>query len=111
MAYTAFKPTPEQRKMVQAMCAYGIPQNDICAVLGTTDKTFRKHFLTEIRIAATQANAKVAETAYQMAISGQTPSATFFWLKCRAGWRETDRDQSDPNIADALMKIADKLPG
>jgi len=24
-----------------------------------------------------------------MAISGKCPAATFFWLKCRARWRET----------------------
>ena len=30
----------------------------------------------------------MANKAYQMAIAGDPPAATFFWLKCRGGWKE-----------------------
>ena len=34
-----FVPTEEQRKIVRAMSAYGIPQHNICKVVGISPKT------------------------------------------------------------------------
>ena len=73
------------------MASYGVPQEDIGAVIKIGHCTLRKYFAAELATAAIQANAKVAETCYAMAISGQHPAATFFWLKTRARWHETDR--------------------
>ncbi|MBV8916413.1 MAG: hypothetical protein JOZ05_25670 [Acetobacteraceae bacterium] len=86
-----FAPTDQQRRTVRAMAAYGVPQDDIARVIDVAPKTLRLHFRDELDRAVIEANAKVAQTCYQMAISGQHPAATFFWLKTRAGWRETDR--------------------
>jgi hypothetical protein len=86
-----YKPSEKDRDIVRAMASYGIPQEDIGRVIGISHVTLRKYFASELETAAIQANAKVAETCYAMAISGQHPAATFFWLKTRAGWRETDR--------------------
>ena len=36
-----------------------------------------------------KANSSVAQSLYKMATSGKCPASTMFWLKCRAGWRET----------------------
>jgi hypothetical protein len=88
-----FAPTDEQRRAVRAMSAYGIPQDDIAKVIDIAPKTLRLAFRAELDKAAIEATAKVAETCYQMAISGQHPAATFFWLKTRAGWRETNRHE------------------
>jgi hypothetical protein len=90
---TAFVPTPEQRKMVRAMSAYGVPQIEICKVIGISDRTLRKAFRDELDRAAIEANAKVAEVCFRMATSGTVPAATFFWLKTRAGWREVTRQE------------------
>jgi len=90
---TAFVPTPEQRKMVRAMSAYGVPQTEICKVVGISDRTLRKKFREELDRAAVEANAKVAEVCFRMATSGTVPAATFFWLKTRAGWREVNRQE------------------
>src|ERR1022692_358796 len=91
MARKAFAPTEKDRAIVTAMASYGVPQEDIGKVIGISHVTLRKYFEPELEIAAIQANAKVAETCYAMATSGQCPAATFFWLKTRANWRETDR--------------------
>jgi hypothetical protein len=88
-----FEPTAEQRKTVEVMAAYGIPEEQIASTIGPkgiSPKTLRKHFRRELLLGATKANSKVAETAYQMAISGKSPALTIFWLKCRARWRETE---------------------
>ena len=63
----------------------------------------------------------VAQALYKMAISGTCPAATMFWLKCRAGWKETSvlqhsgpnggpiqfsNDELDKHITDELARIA-----
>ena len=85
----AFEVTEERRKFVEAMTAYGIKQPDIAAVLGISDRTLRTKFKAEIRTALAKATAKVAETVFNLATKERNPAACFFWLKCRAGWKET----------------------
>jgi hypothetical protein len=89
-----FEPTAEQRKTVEIMAAYGLPEEQIASTIGPKGidpKTLRKHFRRELLLGATKANSKVAETAYQMAISGKCPVMTIFWLKCRGGWKEREQ--------------------
>jgi len=74
------------------MAATGFTQEEIATCLGTKGidpKTMRKHFAVDLDTAANKANAAVANKAYQMAVTGNPPAATFFWLKTRCGWRET----------------------
>ena len=87
-----FKPTPEQRRNVEALAAYGIPEEELARTIGEHGidaKTLRKYFRRELDLAATKANSAVAQTLYQLATSGKCPAATMFWLKCRSGWKET----------------------
>ena len=88
-----FVPSPEQRKLVKTMSAFGIPQIDIAEVVGISDRTLRKAFREELDRGVIEANMKVAETCFRMATSGTVPAATFFWLKARAGWREVIRQE------------------
>ena len=88
-----FVPTPEQRKMVKTMAAFGIPQLDIASAVGISDRTLRKAFREELDRGVIDANLRVAETCFRMATSGTVPAATFFWLKARAGWREVVRQE------------------
>ena len=93
MARPRFKPTPEQRKWVEAMSGYGVPETEIAGTLGENGidpKTLRKHFRQELDRGGTKANANVAQALYRSATSGEYPAASMFWLKCRAGWRETN---------------------
>jgi hypothetical protein len=108
----AFIATPEQRKTVRAMAAFGIPQMEIANVVGISDRTLRKVFRDELDKAATEANAKVAEVCFRMATSGTVPAATFFWLKTRAGWREVSRHEHTGGDGGPvqLQKIEDTRP-
>jgi len=83
----AFDPTDEQRKTVKAMAGFGIPQEDIAAVLDVDPKTLRKHFRIELDTGETIATVKVAESLYNNATSGNV-AAQIFWMKARAGWSE-----------------------
>jgi len=93
-----FQPLPEQRKMVQAMTGYGVPQEDICMVIlnpstgkPIDSKTLRRCFRRELDTGTVIANSKVAESLYNKALgAGQgAVTAAIFWLKTRAGWKET----------------------
>jgi hypothetical protein len=84
----AFQPTDEQRRTVRAMSGFGVPHDDIATLLEIDPKTLRKHFRRELDRGNIEATAKVGQTLFQMATSGQNTAATIFWMKARAGWRE-----------------------
>jgi hypothetical protein len=88
MGRRAHKPDPAQRRQVEAMAAYGIPEIDIAAVLGVDPKTLRKHYRDELDLGETKANAQVAGFLFNSARTGNV-TAQIFWLKTRARWRET----------------------
>jgi hypothetical protein len=102
MARPRFKPADEQRKTVQVMAAYGIPEEQIARTLGVRGidpKTLRKYFPRELSVGGTLANSAVAQTLYQMATSGKCAAATIFWLKSRARWTER-APLARPEVAD-----------
>jgi hypothetical protein len=84
-----FNPTEEQRRLVKAFSAYGIPQEQIARRIGIrSTKTLREHFRKELAEGISDATFNVSQTLYKMAMSGKNIVATLFWLKCRAGWKE-----------------------
>lgn len=91
MGAKAYKPTAADRAQVEAMSAYGIPQADICRVIGISKPTLHKYYRDECDMGATKATAKVAESLFRKATGdGQgSVAAAIFWMKTRAGWRET----------------------
>jgi hypothetical protein len=88
MGRRAHKPDPLQRRQVEAMAAYGIPEFDIARVVGVDPKTLRKHYRDELDLGETKANAQVAGYLFNAAKGGNV-TAQIFWLKTRANWRET----------------------
>ena len=99
----AFKPTDDERKLVEQMTACGIPQESQCLVIrdGIDDKTLRKHFRRELDTAATKANAKVAGTLVNKAMGGDT-TAIIWWSKTRMKWSER---QEVEHTGDAVWTI------
>jgi hypothetical protein len=64
------------------------------------------------------ANAKVAQTMFSMASSGQHPGMTAMWLKCRMGWKEprtstdmrfVDEEGNDRDFSTAKRELAAEL--
>ena len=88
MGRRAHKPDPAQRRQVEALAAYGIPETDIAGVVGIDPKTLRKHYRDELDLGETKANAQVAGFLFNAAKNGNV-TAQIFWLKTRARWRET----------------------
>ena len=91
MGRRAHKPDPFHRRQVEAMAAYGVPEQNIARVVGIDAKTLRKHYREELDTGQTKATAKVAESLYRKATTDghQSVTAAIFWLKTRGGWRET----------------------
>src|SRR3954451_9977907 len=88
MGRRAHKPDAAQRRQVEAMAAYGIPEPDIARVVQIDPKTLRKHSRDELDMGETKANAQVAGFLFNSARNGNV-TAQIFWLKTRARWRET----------------------
>jgi hypothetical protein len=88
MARPSFSPAAEQRRSVKAMAGLGMRHQDIAVVLEIAEKTLRKHFRVELARGGIEANAKVLQTLYGMATSGENTAATIFYAKTRCGLRE-----------------------
>lgn len=95
MARPAHAPDPSQRRQVEALAGYGIPEPDIAGLIGCDPKTLRKHYRSELDHGHTKANARVAENLFRKATGEgkEAVTAAIFWLKARAGWREVQRHE------------------
>src|SRR3989337_240039 len=87
----AHRPDSISRRQVGAEAGDGGPEADIARVLTVDPKTLRKHYREELDTGHIKATAKVAENLYRKATGEgrEAVTAAIFWLKTRAGWRET----------------------
>jgi len=100
MARPRHQPEPFHRRQVEAMSGYGVPEADIARIIGIDPKTLRKHYRQELDQGHTKANVKVAENLFRKATGEgrEAVTAAIFWLKARAGWKETWQTEiSGPN--------------
>jgi len=95
MANKRYQPTEEDFAAVRKLAGYGLTAEQICAILVNPNtgkpigrETFFKNFGEIFHTGQMEAAAKVAKTAYQLAVSGQVPAMTMFWLKTRLNWQE-----------------------
>ena len=102
------EPTDQTRRTVEGMSAYGIPQEEISKVIGIDRNTLMKYYREELDTAKAKANAKVAESLYKKALANDSGAVTaaIFWLKTRAGWKETvHNEHSGPEGGAIPLKI------
>lgn len=103
-----YQPTEADRNTVKMMAACGCTQESIARCIGTDGinaETLRIHFRNELDTAMDKANAKVGQVAFQKAIEGEA-WAVCFWLKTRAGWRETHNFEHTGRDGKPLLDIA-----
>src|SRR5215204_5503740 len=91
MSRKAHEPDENSQKAVLALCGMGMPEADIATVVGIDAKTLRKHYRHELDTGFLTANAKVAQSLFNIATgpSRSAADACKFWLSRRAGWKET----------------------
>ena len=75
-----FKPTDEQRRMVETTSGLGLTEVQIADLVNIDPKTLRKYFQREIKVGNVRAYTAVKQTFYQMATSGKNSAATTAWL-------------------------------
>lgn len=83
------EPTQDKRELVKLHATIGTRQDVIADILGIDDKTLRKHYREELDQSAAQANAVIGGALFNKAKAGDT-AAQIFWMKTRAGWKETN---------------------
>jgi hypothetical protein len=79
---------PEVQRQVEVMAGLGMSEDHISLIVGVHKNTLRTNMQATLELGRARALADVARTAYQMAVSGECPAATFFWLKTQGRWRE-----------------------
>lgn len=77
------------------MAGFGIPQIEIANLVGISDRTLRDRYRRELDTGATEANLRVAQSLYTLAVKERNVAACIWWTKARMGWRE----QVDSNTA------------
>jgi hypothetical protein len=83
-----FEPTAQDRLAVTTLSACGTRHALIARHLQIDEKTLKKHFRKELSRGREDANAMVARSLFSAAVGGNI-TAAIFWLKTRAGWKET----------------------
>jgi len=83
------QPTDENRTKIKAWAAVGVRHEDIAAKLGISADTLVKYYRQELDDGRIDANAQIGKSLYEQAKAGNT-TAMIFWLKTRAGWKETN---------------------
>jgi hypothetical protein len=84
-----------ERAQVEAMAGFGISEAEIARVLQITPDKMHSLYAKELKSAATRVNARVAENLFRKAIGDgkESVTAAIFWLKTRAGWKESQRHE------------------
>jgi hypothetical protein len=116
MTGVLFEPTDDQRRTVKALSGYGVPQDGIAIHIGVDPKTLRKHFRDELDRGSVEATAKVAQTLFHLATVEKNVPSVIFWMKARAGWRETVRQENtgadgQPMVTEVVYRWADPPVG
>ena len=95
-----FQPTDTDRRLVASLAGIGAPHEYIASQVinpqtgkPLTAKTLRAHFRAELDNAKDKTNALVAQALFKQATgTGKgAVTAAIFWLKTRAGWKETPK--------------------
>ncbi len=111
MARPPHKPDAANRRQVEAMAGYGVPEIDIARVLRIDPKTLRKHYRDELDGGHVKANAKVAENLFRKATGDgpQSVTAAIFWMKTRARWKETTISEVTHDVGDPIKVLMARI--
>lgn len=89
------KVTIDDIRQMEALSGMGLNRDQICAILDISRVVFDSRLKEDDQIhnaierGRALALQNVMKTAYQLAVSGECPAMTMFYLKTRARWRES----------------------
>jgi len=83
----------ETRDQVQALSGYGLKDDQIARVVGLSESMMKKRCRDELDKGRAVAAATLAQCAFRMATSGNSPVMTIFLCKTRLGWKDVQTVQ------------------
>jgi hypothetical protein len=87
------KPTEQSRQLVEKLAAYGVKRTEIAMELDISEDTLVRHYRVELELGTARVTEKIATRLAAIALQEDDLRAALpaciFWLKTRAGWRET----------------------
>jgi len=97
-----FVPTDAERKQVEAMSGYGLPQEHIAVLIrdGISVDTLQDHFASELKKGKAKANSQIGKTLFQKAMGGDT-TAMIWWSKTQMKWSETLKTENKTELTGA----------
>ena len=104
------KKTEEISQMVKRLSGIGITHDMICSIAGISKPTLYKYYDEELKLGKAQATSTVANNLYRMATGEgrEALTASIFWLKTQAGWKETDVVEIN-NVSDENEKFSELI--
>ena len=88
------RPTDDLRRQVESASGLGLPQDQICALVGVSDVTLRKHYEPELALGKAKASAQVAKSLFNKAVQQGDTTAMIWWTKAQMRWAETQRHEN-----------------
>lgn len=99
-------------RQVEQMAQFGLPHDQICAVVDMSKHTLYKYYRVELTKGAARANLKVAQRLYVKAVEEGDTTALIFWAKCRMRWstesREEEGEQAAPVVRVQVVDMSRK---
>lgn len=92
------KPTKQDLLEIESLAGLGLTQAQIAKIKGISIDILRKYSNNSYQQGKAKAIAKVAKTAFEMAVSGKNTAMTIFFLKTQARWTE------HPAIPDVVLR-------
>lgn len=93
------EPTRENRRIVETHAAVGTPHWLIAEELNLSEDTLERHYRSELDRGLLKINARIGGRLAKAALDG-CKTRQIFWMKTRAGWKDTSRlEHSGPNGA------------
>jgi hypothetical protein len=89
------QPTAKSRKQIEEMAGYGLPHEQIGAIIGIDDKTLRKYYRADLDRGKATANAAVAKSLFQKATEDKDTTAMIWWTKSQMGWSDKPKESEE----------------
>lgn len=103
-----YVPTDDDREKVRIMVSCGISHLNIAKVMRVSEPTLRKHYSHELETGAIEANVKMGKSLFDkgMGPGKEGVTAAIFWMKARAGWRDSDAEGGKKANQEAVARAA-----
>ena len=104
------KKTEDTTRMVKQLSGIGVTHDMICSIAGISKPTLYKYYDEELKLGKAQSTVTVANNLFRMATGYKSDplTASIFWLKTQAGWKETDVVEIN-NVSDENDRFAELI--